>query len=166
MITLVCSLYQSCPDVEKILNARFRGADYVKLLLAEYKEKIQKEFSGLGMKAPSLAKAKRVISDFKKVSPDPENELELKLCYAESVAEYGSSFGDMTESFYNSLDSVFRDVVSGLNKLKSEAAFRAFYPRLQNIITEADVLGYGLSDELCIVLDDELEWNPEEEDTP
>ena len=164
-IALICSLYQNCPDVANILNAKFSGEDYVKGLLAESKEKIEKEFSGQGMKVPSLSKAKKVISDFKKVSPTPEDILELKLHYVECVAEFGSSFGDMPESFYDSLESVYSDVVSGLNKLGSEELFAAFYPRLHSVITEVDGLGYGISDGLSFVLDDELEWKPENEES-
>ena len=163
MISLICSLYQSCPDAANILSAKFSGQNFVKGLLAESKEKIEKEFSIQGMKVPSLSKAKKVISDFRKVSPAPEDLLELKLHYAECVTEFGSSFGDMPESFYDSLENVYSDVVSGLNRLGAEELFAAFYPRLQNIITEVDGLGYGISDSLRFVLDDELEWKPEDE---
>ena len=163
MISLICSLYQNCPDAANILNAKFSGEDYVKGLLAESKEQIEKEFSGQGMKVPSLSKAKKVISDFKKVLPASENVLELKLHYVECVAEFGSSFGDMPESFYDSLESVYSDVVSGLNKLASEELFAAFYPRMKSIIREVDGLGYGISDGLSFVLDDELKWKPEVE---
>ena len=165
MISLICSLYQSCPDAANILSAKFSGQDFVKGLLAESKEKIEKEFSGQGMKGPSLSKAKKVISDFKKVSPAPEDVLELKLHYAECVAEFGSSFGDIPDSFYDSLENVYSDVVSSLNKLGSEELFTAFYPRLKSIIREVDGLGYGISDGLSFVLEDELEWKPEDEES-
>lgn len=161
VIALICSIYQSCPDAANILNARFNNEDYVKELMAESREKIQKEFSGRGMKVPSLSKAKKVISDFKKVSAAPEDVIELKLCYVECLAEFGSSFGDMPESFYNSLESVYGDIVSSLNKLRSEDMYSAAYPRLQSIISEVDGLGYGLSDNLSVVLEDDLEWEPD-----
>ena len=153
MISLICSLYQSCPDAANILSAKFSGQDFVKGLLAESKEKIEKEFSGQGMKGPSLSKAKK------------EDVLELKLHYAECVAEFGSSFGDIPESFYDSLENVYSDVVSSLNKLGSEELFTAFYPRLKSIIREVDGLGYGISDGLSFVLEDELEWKPEDEES-
>ena len=166
MLSLVCGLYQSCPDVANILNARFSGDGYIKGLLDESKERISKEFSGRGLKVPSLSKAKKVISDFKKISPAPEDLLELRIYYVECVAEFGNSFGDMPESFYDSLESVYSDVVSGLNNLKSEELFRMFYPRLKNIISDVNGLGYGISDVLYTALDDDLEWSPEENDTP
>lgn len=157
-ISLICSIYQSCPDAANILNARFRDEDYVKDLMAESKEKIQKEFSSRGMKVPSLSKAKKVISDFKKVSTTPEDVIELKLYYVECLAEFGNSFGDMPESFYDSLESVYGDIVSSLNKLGAEDMYSAAYPRLQSIISEVDGLGYGISDSLSTMLEDELEW--------
>ena len=124
MIALLCSLYQSCPDAAAILNAKFSGADYIKGLMLESKDKIHKEFDAK-TKIPSLSKAKKVISEFKKVSPAPEDVLELKLYYAECVAKFGNSFGDMPESFYDSLERIYSDVISNLNKLKSEDLFRA-----------------------------------------
>ena len=54
-ITLICSLYQSCPDAADILNAKFSGEDYIQGLLSDGKEKISKELSGRGMKVPSLS---------------------------------------------------------------------------------------------------------------
>ena len=166
VISLICNIYQSCPDAANILNARFNDKTYVKELMAESKEKIEKEFSGRGMKVPSLSKAKKVISDFKKVSAAPEDVLELKLFYVECLAEFGNSFGDMPESFYSSLESVYCDVVSSLNNLGSEDLFKAFYPRLKDIISEVDGLGYGLSDNLGTVLEDDLEWEPDSDEAP
>lgn len=163
MISLICKLYQSCPDTTNILNARFNGEDYVKGLLAESMEKIEKEFSGRGMKLPSLPKAKKVIADFEKVSSSPEDVLELKLHYVSSLTEFGRYLGDMPESFYNSLEKVYSDIVAGLNKLKSEAMFAFFYPKLRNIMAEAEDLGYDLSDNLSFVLEEKLRWKPENE---
>lgn len=164
-ISLICSLYQSCPDAADALNARFSGDDYVKELLAEGKAKIQKEFSGRGMKAPSLSKAKKVISDFKKVSKTQNDVIELKIYYMECLAEFGNAFGDMPVSFYDSMESVYHDVVSSLNKLGSEDLFNAFYPRLQGVITKVEGHGYGISDSLSTVLKDELEWGAEGDET-
>ena len=162
IISLICSLYRSCPDAADVLNARFSGDDYVKELLGECKEKIQKEFSGRGLKAPSLSKAKKVISEFKKISTEQKDVIELKLYYLECLAEFGRSFGDMPESFYNSMENVFSDVVASLNKVGSEDLFTACYPRLQNIIHKMDGLGYGTSDLLSAELEEKLKWNPKE----
>ena len=159
-ITLICSLYQSCPDAADILNAKFSGEDYIQGLLSDGKEKISKELSGRGMKVPSLSKAKKAISDFKNVGASPQDILELKMHYVECLAHFGNLFGDMPESFYDSLESVYCDVVSGLNKLRSEELFAAFYPRLEKVISEVDGLGYGISDSLSCVLDNDLQWEP------
>ena len=163
VVDLVCRLYQKCPDASNMLNAEFNGAAFIKELLEKSKGQIRNEFfKTRGMSFPTLSKAKKPISEFKKASKDPKDAIEITLYYAECLAEFIAGNGDSPESFYDSLESVFGAVVKLLNKTDSEELFKTFYPRLEMVVNMAENFGYGLGPQLEDILDEDLNWNPED----
>ncbi len=163
VVDLVCRLYQSCPDASNMLNAEFNGATFVKDFLEKSKEQIRNEFfKTRAMSFPSLSKAKKAISEFKKASKDPKDTVEVTLYYAECLAEFIAGNGDSPESFYDSLESVFGFVVKLLNKVDSEELFKTFYSRMELVVKAVENAGYGIDAQLEDILDEDLNWNPED----
>ena len=163
LIALIAKLYKTNSDAVNILNVELGDASYTDELLEESKQKIQNIFfPERSMAFPSLSKAKKIISDFKKASNSFGGLIELKVYYAECVAEFGNAYGDMPESFYDSLESVYEDVVTGLNKMNSESLFAKYYERLKAIADSTGDMGYGISEALSFFLYDDLGWEPKE----
>lgn len=163
LIALIAKLYKTSPDAANMLNVEFGDASYADELLEESKRKIQKIFfPERGMAVPSLSKAKKIISDFKKASDSFDGIIELKVFYAECVSTFGDDYGDMPESFYDSLESVYEDIVIGLNKMNDESLFAKYYERLKTIAGSTENLGYGIAEVLQSFLHDDLGWEPKE----
>ena len=163
LIALISRLYKASTEVVNILNIELGDPSYENELLEESKQKIHKIFfPGRGMAVPSLSKAKKVISDFNTASGSFDGILELKVYYAECVSEYGNGYGDMPESFYDSLESVFDDIVTRLNKKDEDRLYEQYYQRLQKVVDNMDGLGFGTADGVNFSLLNELNWSPKE----
>lgn len=60
---------------------------------------------------PSLAKCRKVISDFQKLKPAPTFVADLMLFYIEQGCEYTRTFGNMWEQFYTTMEGNFKKAV-------------------------------------------------------
>jgi len=93
-----------------------------------------------------LKDARKVISDFKKISPDEESLADAMVYYVECGVQFTNDFGDIDEPFYNSIAGMFRDacklaVANGLaNRFKERA---------EKIMNDADGIGWGFHEELA-----------------
>ena len=96
------------------------NADFLKLKLQEtpedaivyYKKKIK---NILWNERINLREARKVISDFKNLSKNPEHILELMVFYVENGVELGEEYGDMYEAFYSSMEAMFEHIITMLN---------------------------------------------------
>ena len=77
-----------------------------------YKKKINE---ALGDDRIKLIEAKKAISDFRKISKNPAHIIELMIFYVEKGIDIENEFGDLYESFYASMESVFENIVKMLN---------------------------------------------------
>ena len=155
-IDLICRLYKSSPEAGKILNIEFNREQYLALMYEEAKAKILKQFfPSRGMGRLSLRDAKNAISDFKKISVDPEPVLDLQLYYVECGVDFSKQYEGMNESFYYSMGNMFSTVVETLNKLNDEALFRHFEERMRNILS-VEERDPGFADEFRAF--DDLKW--------
>lgn len=160
IIELICRLYKASPDVVNILCAEMGDNGYEEALLEESRKKIRSQFfTARGMGKLSLTTAKKVISDFKKASTSADGVIELQIYYVECCTEFTNTYGDLYDSFYNSLMNVFCAAVKGLNKENSPELFSKYYPRLKQIVEDLRDVGYGVYDYLREVLNEELNWS-------
>ena len=97
LINLVCKMHKNSKDVKNMLDVEFGGTEAEEQLFEECREKIKKNFD---LRRLSLKNAKKVISDFKKVSKDKENVAELMLYYVECGVGFLDDYGDCYEAFY------------------------------------------------------------------
>lgn len=96
----------------------------------------------------SLSSAKSVIASFKRVCKDPAMILDLQLYYVENGVEFTNTYGDINESFYNSMGSVYHTVTETLNKLDDESLYLQFEERLKAVLDETDGIGWGFNEDL------------------
>jgi len=80
--------------------------------------------------------------------------LELMVYYVECGNEFTLTYGDIDEPFYNSLVSMFSDIVSRLTKAQDEYLLHLFLPRLQNVVCKANDIGWGYYDAIADLLAD------------
>lgn len=69
------------------------------------------------------------------------------LTYAENGTQFTRDFGDINEAYYNSLESVLREMTQLLRK-DGPALYPQFRRRIQRLDTHADYIGWGYGDGL------------------
>ena len=100
--------------------------------LAHYKNKI-KNF--IFQEKINLKEAKKAISDFKKLSNEPRYILEIMLFYVEMGVQLGEESGDIYESFYDSMETMFGSIIKILNN--NSSYIDEFKPKLKEIINRS-----------------------------
>lgn len=145
LIQLICKLHKNSKEVQQILSAEFCGDKYEAELLEEAKEKISKKFN---LRRLSLKDAKKVISDYKKVCKHEENLAELMLHYVECGIQFSDDYGDIYDSFYNSMESVFENFVEIVNKMPVGDYYFSVQSRVDDMIERTRDMGWGFYDDL------------------
>ena len=162
LIELISSLYKANDKVKMILNVQFIGEKCQSELLDAYKKKMNAEFfSNNTGKMPSLKVAKALLVDFKKLGSF-EMILDLMLYYVECGDQFTNEFGDINESFYASLCSVYGQFINQLNSNGSEALYLKFRERIYNLVLSSTNTGWGFG---AFILEKSLElnWNEDEQ---
>ena len=150
LIYLVCHLYKSIPEAADYINAEMGDQEYVAQLLEDAKKKVRKEFfPARGFGRLSLSTAKQAISSFKKVCQDPNMIIDLQLYYVECGVEFTNTYGDINESFYSSMESMYWTVIEAINKSDDRQFYETFADRLKAVIEETEGIGWGFYDGLC-----------------
>jgi len=101
----------------------------------------------------NLKEARKIISNYKKASNDTLGVIELMVHYVECGTGFSREFGDIGESYYSSMESMF-DSALELMKKHSNNEVDNFIYRMKSIIQEARHSGYGYSDALSDMLKD------------
>ncbi len=126
------------------------NADFLKLKLQNspdeaviyYKKKIK---DLLWPENTNLREARKAISDFKKISKNPEHLLELTVFYVENGIKIDNQYGDMYEAFYSSMEAMFEQIIKTLNN--NPKLIPKFKERLDYIIDNS-CEGWGHKDAL------------------
>ena len=132
------------------------NADFLKLKLEKnpedaigyYKKKLK---NILWSERINLREARKVISDLKRISKQPEHLLELMSFYVEIGVKLGEEYGDMYEAFYSSMESMFEQIIKILNDNKK--LIPRFKTRLNSII-EQSCEGWGHKDTLLEIYEE------------
>src|SRR3954449_3387638 len=113
LLGLLHDLFQLAPENRAFLAARLLGASAARSLLGPYRERIERAFykrGGLPQEKLQLADARQATRKYRAATSDLEGTLELMLTYLETGTQFTRDFGDIDESFYNSLTSVLGEV--------------------------------------------------------
>lgn len=119
LLKLISDLYASSSDNKFFIHANCGigsgGID-------EYKKIISDSASPdiFSNKPINISVGKKAITDYFKATKDELGKLELMVHYVESGNKFTVEFGDMDERFYLSLESMFSNILSLLEKQKNK----------------------------------------------
>lgn len=144
LIKLFGELYKKNKSVQEYLD-HFANP-YEEALFEKYKEKVIEAFYPKRGFDYSLKKGKTAISEFKKLSPTSDLMVDLMLVYVETGVRFTNDYGDINESFYSSIESVFSAALKLANK---ERLLGVFEVRARQIMNDTENIGWGFHDMLC-----------------
>lgn len=159
LIALICRLYKGSNQSQSMIDIELCGNAAEEHLVVECQKQIRAAFFG---KTLSLKNARKVISDFKKVSRNQENVAELMLAYVECGVEFTNMYGDVDKAFYSSIESVFMDYVTLLNSMAHDGCYKKHAARLAKVCYNASDIGWGFSEEIAATYY-EIVWRQEDD---
>lgn len=159
LIALICRLYKGSKQSQSMIDIELCGDAAEEHLVVECQKQIRAAFFGKNL---SLKNARKVISDFKKVSRNQENVAELMLTYVECGVEFTNMYGDVDEAFYSSIESVFMDYVTLLNSMAHDGCYKKHAARLAKVCYNASDIGWGFSEEIAATYY-EIVWRQEDD---
>ncbi|THF73604.1 DUF6155 family protein [Cohnella fermenti] len=155
---LVVECFGIHKDVERFVSVKLLGQEAAEALFPEYRKKVVDQFfPERGYGKLKLKEAKKAIHDFNKLTGDSKRALELKFVYVENGIEFTRAYGDIDERFYNSVESVFSDIVREINDSDSEELFKQYEERIHNILERSAGTGWGFNESLYDAYS-ELSW--------
>lgn len=159
LIALICRLYKGSKQCQSMIEVELCGDATEEQLVVNCQKQIRSAFFG---KTLSLKNARKVISDFRKVSRNQESFAELMLCYVECGVEFTNVYGDVNEAFYNSIEAVFMDYVKLLNNMEHDGCYKKHAARLAKVCYNASDIGWGFSEEIAATYY-EIVWRQEDD---
>ncbi len=94
--------------------------------------------------------ARRAISDFKKVCPNPYAIIDIQLTFVEYGVQCTLQYGDIDERFYNSMGSMFQKCLEDMQKYE---LLTAFEKRCHLIWEKTESMGWGFGDQITYLCD-------------
>lgn len=144
LVVEINKLYNQLDAVKQYYKQTLTGDSSA--ILAKYKAQIKKEYMPTrGYGRARSGESKKVITAFKKIAVFPKDIIDLTLYRAEMMMAFTLAYGDIDESFYNSLASSFESACAMIVKEKILAKFQ---DRCQQLIKDAEELGWGVYDDL------------------
>lgn len=145
LIQIITELYKNSKEVKVYLSTMFLGEEAVNDLYEKTKKAIEDEFfPDRGFGKLRLAEAKKAITTFKKITNDEIKTIDLMIFYVELGTEYTVTYGDISERFYTSMESMYEKVLTSCN----EEMFTFFNDRLVGILEASNGIGWGYHDSL------------------
>jgi hypothetical protein len=159
MIALVKDLYDTSSGNKNFIHARCQNEHGGEEVLEAYRAKIVEQFfPKRGFGKLKLAEARKAIREYGKATGSAPGTAELLMTYVENGVDFTNQYGDIDERFYNSVESVLKELATLLR-----GAGRELYPhfsdRLAQIDKETKGIGWGFHDyiaEVVGMLKDEL----------
>ncbi|MBQ7865864.1 MAG: hypothetical protein IJ350_05780 [Clostridia bacterium] len=159
LIALICRLYKVSKQSQGMIDVELCGDTAEEQLVIDCQKQIRAAFFGSKL---SMKNARKVISDFKKVSRNQENVAELMLCYVECGVEFTNVYGDVDEAFYHSIETMFMDYVKLLNGMDHDGCYKKHAARLAKVCYNASDIGWGFSEEMAAIYYD-VQWRQEDD---
>lgn len=159
LIELVAELYKKNKAAKEFLD--FYVNPNEEELFGKYAEKVFQAFYPKRGYHLKLKEGRQAISDFKKLSPSKTLLANLMLYYVETGVEYTNDFGDINEGFYNSLELVYTDALTLMQK---EDILDRFADRAFKVVEDTYGIGWGFHDYLAMVYHEYYLADAEEEE--
>ena len=146
---LIQDLFDRSQENRDFLTTRLLAEPGDAAALAPYLTRVEAAFygkSGLPQGRLNLRDGRKAILDYQAASGDLAGTLELMLAYVETGTRFTCEFGDISESFYDSLCSVLHDIRKNLRSADGRQLYPRFQQRLANLAKQADGIGWGYGD--------------------
>jgi DNA primase len=143
LIEIVTDLYKKNKSVKEYFEFYVNPNETE--LFKKYRTKVIEAFFPQHGFNCNLKEGKKAIADFKKLGASPESIADLMLIYAENGVQYTNDYGDIYESFYNSVTSVYRNA---LMLMKKENLLDKFKDRVMKIVHDTDGIGWNFHDDI------------------
>jgi hypothetical protein len=88
---------------------------------------------------------RQIISDFRKIAVHPFDVIDVLLYRVEQAVAFTKAYGDISETFYTSTESVYETT---LKLLKEHQLQEHFSTRCRTIQQDSRHIGWGFSDEM------------------
>ena len=115
-------------------------------VLQKYKDIIEDEFFPTrGFGKARLSVARKAVSDYQKVSGSKESLADIMIFFVEMGVQYTNSYGDINESFYNSMESMYARAIKFITEHKLQKMFES---HCRKIVEDTVNIGWGFHDGL------------------
>jgi len=155
LVKLISDLYALGVDNKTFIHSRYSVG---KSILEPYKGIISESlYPDVYKNKPiRLAVGRKAISDYYKATQDEIGRLELMMHYLEQGNQFTVDYGDIDESFYSSLESMFERILSGI-KQQPKNIQDEYISRLENIVESAKDMGWGYYDYISDIFEEVVE---------
>ena len=141
LVELIIGFYQKNKSVKEQLDYYFDPQENEMLQI--YKTKVLEAFYPKRGDMFHLKLGKQAITDFKKLKPSLESQIDLMIYYVECGVKLTNEFGDIDEQFYSSLEGVFRDAMKFIDGGKLHDKYN---DRALGIVEDTKDIGWGFHD--------------------
>ena len=127
-------LFSKLNQVQEFYAQELLSEDERQEILAEYKDKIYKEFwtrTG-NPRSPSNARIRELISHYENVSVFPFDVIDLILYRVETATQFADEFGGMTDGSYNASSNAFE---KALKLMQKHQLFEEFKLRCEDLFS-------------------------------
>lgn len=119
----------------------------VETIVEKFKKQIENEFFPTrGLPKMHFSVARKAITEAKKLGIPAESLAGLMLFYVETGVQFTNDYGDINESFYNSMESMYG---KALELIQKEGLLEQFQYRAYDITENSCDTGWGFHDTLC-----------------
>ena len=141
----ILELFQKFSKIKDFYQFKLSGGRDLKLL-EKYKKIIQNVFfpeRGLGN--ARLSVARKAVTDFKKLSGDPNFIADVMIYYVEMGVDFTNEYGDINEPFYESMESMYERAAKFM--IENNIA-NNYINRFKKIVENTSEIGWGFHDDL------------------
>jgi hypothetical protein len=148
LVDIIQQLYQLNSDNKVFLTSRLLTELDVEALAAPYRKTIQQVFNPpRGFPSLKLRAGRKALTDFKRACSDPKAVADLLIFYVEQGVICTNNYGDINESFYSSLESVYAEAIKVISAVGADLV-EELRPRMRGIVRKTSGMGWGFHDAL------------------
>ncbi|MCD8023294.1 MAG: DUF6155 family protein [Lachnospiraceae bacterium] len=159
--SIICNLYRDSDQAKLYFNSVFNEEGSQEEILENYEKKLSRCFAFSNPYSPDMKTGRKIVSEVEKLA-SPRIASGVILRFVEMGTDFTNTYGDINESFYNTLISAFSRFVNVINAETTDALYEEFEERIDSVVAEASGIGWGYGDEMES-LREQIVWANEEE---
>jgi Family of unknown function (DUF6155) len=151
LISDISEIFQKFQPVRNYYQVKLSPQDKT-AVSTKYKKIIEDEFfPKRGYGKAKLSVAKKAVLDYKKISGTPASVADIMIFYVEQGVKFTSAYGDIDESFYNSMESMYEKAIDWVVKYDIQGAFEE---RCRRIVEDTSGMGWEFHEGLSHIYSD------------